>query len=114
MKNLILIIFLFCSLFTLGQTSEIPKEKTQISSDTYIQASGEKSFRVITTDSVYIHDLMQESIGEFQKIVIVTKEDRLGLYYEYSVYFENSMYKIVRDLIEVGVQGVWGDYNFKN
>ncbi len=97
MKNILFIICIFFTLNSLSQNLEVLSiEKEQLAPNTTIVASGESTFRVITSNPELSTLLMKEDQDFLTRISIVPKEDRLGWYYEYSIYYSNKYYQNIR------------------
>jgi hypothetical protein len=88
---LLTIILVFCA--CLSTKAQIPRQKTLIYPETWIMASGNSQFRVITSnDSISRSVVYLEGIIKF---TYLQKEDRHGIYWERSYYFQNKSWNTV-------------------
>ena len=98
MKKLLLFLFLFA--VVVSATCQIPMQKTLVADETWVMASGQSAFRVITTNDS-ISQVFRKTEG-VTKVTAYKKEDRHGQYWEISYYFKdrswNSIVAIIKEL----------------
>lgn len=88
-------LLIICFLFSIGAKAQPPATKMLVSKQTWVVKSTPTTFRVITSnDSVANKIVFLEGITRFTYLRL---EDRYGVYWERSFYFDNKWWNnIVR------------------
>jgi hypothetical protein len=100
MKKLLLIM---CMLVSISAYTQAPEKKTLVCDETEVIKSGEKKFRIITTNE----EISYKIYNKFKVTILVSysaykKHDsrRKDTYWETSYYFENADYTVVMNYIK--------------
>lgn len=96
-KYLTLVLLLFLSVTVFSQP---PEEKKLILDETWIQASGKNSFRIITSNDQISSKILVGLTDSISRITTMPKKDRMGKYWEKTYYFKNTSWNYVLAFIK--------------
>ena len=91
-RVVLLMMLVLASTICYSQSAAAGTKKTLLADETWLAASGDKHFRIITCNDSIAHKVMSSFEKDMTRFTYNRKKDRHGDYWERSFYFLNEHY----------------------